>query len=80
MLNRVATLLSQGIDSLVVAQLINNKADLGDIVVNVQILLNGNKFMDAVGNLYTENAIKNPASSNYHPDNANNSSKKYSDL
>ena len=32
----------------------------------------GNKFMDAGGNLYTENALRNPASSNYHPDNANN--------
>ncbi len=32
----------------------------------------GNKFMDAGGNLYTENALKNAASSNYHPDNANN--------
>jgi len=188
-LNNVASLLSQGIDSGVVAQLINNKADLGDIAVNIQILLDGgvnvdlvsrwlkngthlndaiavmsqrvdlnqigtsnrfedftglieatpneiisriskdaaighwvpepgriekgmrfawkdangkpwmvrmheadpqapagsnaargwvlrvtygNKFMDAVGNFYTENAIKNPASSNYHPDNANN--------
>lgn len=47
-MNDVATLLNQGIDVDAVAQLVENSADLGDIGVNVQILLDGEIRIDLV--------------------------------
>jgi Bacterial toxin 30 len=47
-LNGIRTLLKQGINSNLVTQLINNKADLRDIALNVQILLDGGIRVDLV--------------------------------
>src|SRR5579864_5101904 len=47
-LNGIRTLLNQGINANLVTQLINNKADLRDIAVNVQILLDGGIRVDLV--------------------------------
>jgi hypothetical protein len=47
-LDGVATLLDQRIDSPVVTQLIDNQADLRDIAINAQILLNGDVRVDLV--------------------------------
>jgi hypothetical protein len=47
-LDDVATLLDQGIDADVVIKLIENGADLGDITINVQILLNRGVGVDLV--------------------------------
>jgi Bacterial toxin 30 len=47
-LDDVATLLDQGIDADVVTKLIENKADLRDIAINVQILLDGGIRVDLV--------------------------------
>jgi hypothetical protein len=47
-LDGAATLLDQGIDSHVVTQLINNKADLRDIATNSQVLLDGGIRVDLV--------------------------------
>jgi hypothetical protein len=47
-LDSAAALLDQGIDADVVIKLIKNKADLGDIAINVQNLLDGGVRVDLV--------------------------------
>ena len=63
-----ATLLDQGIDADAVSKLIENGADLGDIAINAQILLDGGIRLDLVNEwLSNKDTIEKPRSPNYNP-------------